>query len=228
MKSQRLCGILVAAVMCATAAFAYVARPTIHLSDEIGRPDLEALFPTAFLDWRVDSNGSVVLPAPDVQAKLNKIYNQVLSRIYINSVGERIMLSVAYGGDQSDGTRAHRPEVCYPAQGFQINSNRTAELRMVDRSVLARTLMSELGARKEPITYWIVVGSEVATTGIEQKLAQMRYGFRGVIPDGMLIRVSSIDGNMFHGHKLQARFLFDLSQSIRTEDRSRVFGHLSP
>ena len=57
--------------MCATAAFAYVARPTIHLSDEIGRPDLEALFPTAFLDWRVDSNGSVVLPAPDVQAKLN-------------------------------------------------------------------------------------------------------------------------------------------------------------
>lgn len=224
MSSMRVWALVVAVLMLASAAAAMLARPTRHLADEIGKPDLEQLFPRQFGDWRIDTNMPVVLPSPDVQAQLDKIYNQVLARTYVNSKGERIMLSVAYGGDQSDGTSAHRPEVCYPAQGFAIVSNQTATLSIDGQTVPVRRLVSRLGAREEPITYWIAVGGKAVTSGIEQKLAQMRYGLKGVIADGMLMRVSSIDHVPAHAFAVQDGFLADLAKVIDPQSRSRIFG----
>lgn len=224
MNSLRWRALLVALLMLAGAGAAVMARPTKALADQIGIPNLEALLPKKFGNWRVDTSLPTILPSPDVQAQLDKIYNQVLSRTYVNDKGQRIMLSVAYGGDQSDGTSAHRPEVCYPAQGFAITSNQVADLQLGGRDLQVRRLMSKLGARNEPITYWVVVGDEVVTTGIGQKLAQMRYGVRGVIADGMLVRISSIDADMERGHELQAQFARDLYSSIDPAAAARFFG----
>ena len=209
----------------AAALTAYVWRPTKHLTDEIGKPNLEQIFPSSFGDWRVDDRMAVVLPAPDVQAKLDSIYNQVLSRTFVNSQGERVMLSVAYGGDQSDATRAHRPEVCYPVQGFQITSNSSANLLLEPgRSLHVRRLMAKQGGREEPITYWVIVGDKVATNSTEQKLAQLRFGVRGYIPDGMLVRVSSIDRDSQRAHAMQHQFIREMMQAMPAEKRHRIFG----
>jgi EpsI family protein len=210
--------------MVATAAFAQWAKPTVHLADRIGKPDLETLFPSTFGEWRVDTSMPVILPSPDVQALLDKLYNQTLARTYVNAKGQRIMLSVAYGGDQSDGTRAHRPEVCYPAQGFQITASQLGEIRTDDRTIRARQLMSKLGGRHEPITYWMVTGGQVTTSGTEQKLAQLRYGVRGIIPDGILVRVSNIDANMAQGLALHARFVADMARVLPPAARDRILG----
>lgn len=215
--------VLVLAVVAASAA--YVWRPTKHLVDVIGQPNLAVAFPKEFGDWREDQSMPVILPAPDVQAKLDAIYNQVLSRTYISKQGERIMLSVAYGGDQSDGTRAHRPEVCYPAQGFQILSSSTADLDVgALKRLHVKQLMAKLGGRDEPITYWVVVGDKVATSSTEQKLAQLRFGVRGVIPDGMLVRVSSIDNEFGRAQLVQQRFISDLHRAVALDSRARIFG----
>jgi EpsI family protein len=227
MNSVRWRALLAALIMLAGAALAYFGKPGIYLADQIGKPELESLFPKQFGRWRLDARMGVVLPAPDVQAALDAIYNQVLSRTYVNAEGQRIMLSVAYGGDQSDGTSAHRPEVCYPAQGFEITANTKAVQSTAGGTLPVRQLMSRLGGRNEPITYWVVVGTEVATSGIEQKLAQMRYGLRGVISDGMLVRVSSIDADMARGHALQSAFIKELAGAMPSTARSRVFGELA-
>ena len=227
MSSVRWRALLAAALMVAGAALAYFGGPTVYLADRIGKPDLETLFPKQFGPWRLDARMPVILPAPDVQAQLDVIYNQVLTRTYINALGQRIMLSVAYGGDQSDGTSAHRPEVCYPAQGFEITANQKATQSAAGGTLVVRKLMSKLGGRNEPITYWVVVGKEVATSGIEQKLAQMRYGLRGVIADGMLVRVSSIDPDMVRGHAVQSGFIADMAAAIPSPARPRVFGDLA-
>ncbi len=225
MDAQRRRAIVATAVMLGGAGAAVWARPTRHLADQLGIPDLETLFPAEFGDWRVDASLPVILPSPDVQALLNKIYNQVLTRTYVNvRTGERIMLSVAYGGDQSDGTSAHRPEVCYPAQGFAVRGNRAGRLELGDRMFPVRQLMSSLGTRHEPITYWVVVGGEVVTTGIGQKLAQLRYGVRGLIADGMLVRVSSIDAAARRGHALHERYLTALYGAVDASARPRIFG----
>ena len=176
MTRARWRALWLAAVMLLGAALAYAGKPSRFLADQIGKPELDTLFPAQFGTWHVDAEMPLILPAPDVQAKLDVIYNQLLSRTYVNADGQRIMLSVAYGGDQSDGTSAHRPEACYPAQGFAITYNAKAAQTAAGGSLVVRRLMAQLGQRNEPITYWVVVGNEVATTGIEQKLAQMRYG----------------------------------------------------
>jgi EpsI family protein len=226
MNTVRWRALLATTLMLAIAALSYFGKPSTYLADQIGKPDLELIFPKQFGTWRLDASIPIVLPAPDVLAELNAIYNQVLTRTYVSAEGQRVMLSVAYGGDQYDGTSAHRPEGCYPAQGFDITSNEKAVQRVAEGSLAVRRLMSKRGARHEPITYWIVVGTNVATTGIEQKLAQMRYGLRGVIADGMLVRVSSIDADMAHGHAVQARFIADMAAGMTDPVRPRVFGEL--
>lgn len=211
-------------VMAGSAAMAEFARPTVKIADSGPRVDLETLFPREFGDWQVDSRTPVVLPSPELQAKLDAIYNQVLSRTYVNAKGDRVMLSVAYGGDQSDGTSAHRPEVCYPAQGFQILGNEVGTIDLDGRQMPVKRLQSRLGPRYEPITYWIVVGDKVVTSGTQQKLAQLRYGMRGQIPDGMLVRISSIGADPKAAYALQAGFVNDMVRSIEQERRARITG----
>ena len=199
-------------------------RPTARLADSRPKVDLETLFPKAFGGWQLDDRMPVQLIAPDTQAMLNKLYNQTLSRTYINRQGDRIMLSVAYGGDQSDGTRAHRPEVCYPAQGFQVSDSREDQLDLGGRMLRVRHLQSRLGGRIEPITYWMVVGERIALSGTEQKLAQLAYSTRGVIPDGMLVRVSSIDADAANAYRVQHGFVRGLALAVVPALQARVVG----
>lgn len=213
-------------LVCAMAAYAAAMawRPTAHLSDMRPKLELEALFPGSFGEWAIDTRGPVQLVSPDQAAVLNRIYNQTLSRAYFNARGERVMLSVAYGGDQSDGTRAHRPEVCYPAQGFQIIWDKTDAVQVSNMSVPARKLVAKQGGRIEPITYWVTVGDRIALSGTQQKMAQLRYGVRGIVPDGMLVRVSTIDSDSNRAFAVQERFLRELSAALSGDARDRVFG----
>lgn len=224
MTSQRIKAFVALVLMVAALAAAHIWRPTAHLADTRAKVELETMFPKAFGDWHVDERMPVQLIAPDTQAFLNKIYNQTLSRTYVNRQGDRIMLSVAYGGDQSDGTRAHRPEVCYPAQGFQIDSNQSSVMAVAGHNMRVRQLVSRLGARIEPITYWVTVGERISLSGTEQKLAQLSYTTRGVVPDGMLVRVSSIDVNAVSAYRLHQAFVAEMAIAVRAEHRSQVFG----
>ncbi len=62
---------------------------------------------------------------------------------------------------------------------------------------------------------------------MDQKLAQMRYGLRGLIADGMLVRVSSIDADREHAYRVQAGFIADLAANMPMAVRSRAFGELA-
>jgi len=216
---------VVFALMMASVGTAYVVTPRIHMADQGPKVDLEALFPKEINGWRIDDTMPVVMPAPDVQALLNRIYNSTLTRTYINADGERVMLSVAYGGDQSDGNEAHRPEVCYPAQGFQLRSNSYGSLALKNGASLpVHRLETQLTGRFEPVTYWIVVGDQIALTGFQQRLAQLKYGVQGLIPDGMLVRVSSINRDTEQAFALQNRFVNDLLTAAPPAARLRIAG----
>ena len=214
-------------VMVAAFAVAHAWRPTARLADMQAKVELEAWFPTSFGGWVIDTRMPVQLISPDTQAVLDKLYNQTLSRTYINAQGQRVMLSVAYGGDQSDATRAHRPEVCYPAQGFQILGSSVEQLPIEGRSLRVKQLLSKQGSRVEPITYWITVGERVALSGTEQKLAQLSYSTRGVVPDGMLVRVSSIDNEPNRAYQAHQSFIAALARAIAPEYKARVVGQAS-
>lgn len=224
MSGQRAKAAIVVLLALLATVGAQLWRPTQHLADQLPKLDLEAVFPQQFGQWRIDTSGPAQIVSPDQQAMLSKLYAQSLSRVYVGPRGERIMLSIAYGGDQSDATRAHRPDVCYPAQGFQIRSSSEGQVRLSAGLVRAKLMVAQQDNRIEPITYWITVGDQIALSGTEQKLAQLRYGTHGVIPDGMLVRVSSLSTNATQAYSLHERFLQDLYQSMASVNRVRVFG----
>ncbi|WP_343622018.1 exosortase-associated protein EpsI, B-type [Roseateles puraquae] len=220
----RLRALLALALLLGASVLAEATKPTKHLADLHPKVDLEQIFPASFNGWQQDPNRPVTIVSPDQAELLKLLYAQTVSRTYIGPQGERIMLSVAYGGDQSEATRAHRPDVCYPVQGFQILANDDASLRVGQGELSVRHMFAKLGQRHEPVTFWFVVGEYVATTSPQQKYAELRYSMRGLIPDGLLMRVSSIDLDPEAGYRLQTRFINDLYAAMRPEDRTLAFG----
>jgi EpsI family protein len=201
-----------------------MAKPSIHLAKQQQKIDLEQVFPTSFGEWKLDTYQSAGIISPDVAAMLQKLYAQTLSRTYIGPDGARIMLSVAYGGDQSDATRTHRPDVCYPAQGFQILSSSDNVVNLSSGALPVRRMVAQLGGRVEPVTFWFTVGEYTAVSGKDQKVMQLKYGLRGIVPDGMLVRVSSIGKDEEEAFKLQAQFIAEMKQAMNAKIQPRVFG----
>jgi EpsI family protein len=224
--NSRRAAIGLLASMVSAAALAEWARPTIKESDLRPGFSLEALFPKKFGDWVVDDSMPVIVPPPDMQAQLDRIYNQTLARTYINRDRERIMLSVAYGGDQSDGLTVHMPEVCYVAQGFKLQWMRTSSMPLNGIRIPIKQLLTSMGQRVEPITYWILVGDEAIVTNMQRRIVSLRYGMHRRIPEGMLVRVSNVDPSPDTGpaFQLHQRFITDMIASIPAEHRSWVMG----
>lgn len=214
--------------MLASAALAEWARPTIRVSDLHPEFKLDQLFPKRFADWRVDENMPVVVPPPDQQAMLDKIYNQTLARTYVDSKGRRVMLSVAYGGDQSDGLTVHIPDVCYVSQGFKVEQGRDDRMEVQPGfHIPVRHVLATFGPRIEPITYWVLMGDEATISNTQRRLVSIRYGLRRLIPEGMLIRVSSINPDMPQALDLHRSFILDLVAQVPPAERERVVGKVN-
>lgn len=211
--------------MFAAAGMALALKPVHKLADSEPKIDLEVLIPKTFGDWKIDESIVPLLPDPVTQAKLNRIYNQTLTRTYINSQGDRIMLSIAYGGDQSDAMAVHKPEICYPAQGFQILKNANDTFVTDGGRIPVKRLVAVQGQRNEPITYWMTVGDTVAATGWKWKVNQLKYGLTGKIPDGLLFRISSIQADDAKAYQTQDAFARDLLQAMTPSDRQRIIGN---
>lgn len=218
-----------AAVFCVLSALAFMGaaywKPTQLLADTRPKVGLDAMFPKSFGPWQTDLKMPTLLVSPDQQTLIRKLYSETLSRTYINTeTGERIMLSVAYGTDQSEGTKAHLPEVCYPAQGFQVLSQQKSTIMTGQNTVPVQQLLTRLGSRTEPVTYWVVVGERIALTSPQQKWEQLNYSTRGYIPDGMLVRVSNIDTDPAKAYRLHQAFISELAAAFSPDLKKRAFG----
>jgi EpsI family protein len=216
--------IVLLALMLLSAALGAALRPRISLADERPPIDLAAMVPKTFGDWREEVNQVAQVVNPQQRDLLSKIYSQTLSRTYVNTQGYRVMLSIAYGKNQSDALQMHKPEICYPAQGFTLMDKQSTALNILGKPITATRLSTSLGKRHEPITYWTVVGDHIVTNGIDKKLTELRYAVSNRIPDGMLVRVSSIDPDTQNALKIQARFSADLVQSLPDTLASRFAG----
>ncbi len=212
-------------LMLGASATAVALTPHMRMADGLPELILEEAIPLRFGDWQIDNTMVPVTVSADVQAELNAIYSQTLARAYRNQDGKVMMLSIAYGADQSgDGNQVHRPEFCYTAQGFQLLSNIIGDLTTEYGSLPVRRLLAVQGQRNEPITYWVTVGEKATLPGLQRKINQLTYGLTGTIPDGMLVRVSSIDAETDAAHTLQENFIRDMLIALSTEHRARVAG----
>ena len=206
-----------------TAALAIVPREGVEEMTE-ARP-IDSLFPVAFGAWRVDPSVIPVEAPAEVRKTIAETYDQTLSRTYVNAQGYRIMLSVAYGGRRNQGMDLHRPEICYPAQGFALRrETRDTNIEFERQPLRLKQLVAGSGSRNEPISYWLVVGRSVASFGYGHRIALLKYGLTGRVPDGLLVRVSSIDDDEQRAFDQQEGFLHDMLAALAPDFRRRVLG----
>ncbi|AXS80107.1 exosortase-associated protein EpsI, B-type [Dechloromonas sp. HYN0024] len=216
--------LLLFVLMAATSGMAVALRPTHRIADDTAPVNLDAMIPKAFGEWREEPQNTAQIVDAQQKQVIDRIYAQTLSRNYINANGYRMMLSIAYGKDQDDSHQVHKPEICYPAQGFILKSKRYDHVDTGFGSISVTRVETSLGSRNEPITYWITVGDRVVGPRLDKKLVEMSYGLRGQIPDGMLVRISSIDPESPHAFQIQNQFLTEMLTSSSPQTRQRIIG----
>lgn len=215
---------MMASLMIAAAGMSYALKPrTLAMTPEM-QPRLDSLVPARFGQWVLDTSVTPVLPDEGVQAKLRKLYDQTLARSYVNPQGQRIMLVIAYGVRQTDSLRAHQPEICYTAQGFDVGRLASIEVEGAFGSVRAHRLIAIRGTRVEPVVYWLSVGGKVTDFGLSQKLEQVRAGLRGRIPEGFLVRASLIGPAEQRSYARLDQFLSGLLTALPSAERRRMAG----
>lgn len=220
--------VIAALFMLASALLAWAITPHVLLSTTRGQQSLSSLVPEQFGEWHLDTTVAAGVVNPQQAELLDKLYTQLVTRTYVNAAGQRIMLSIAYGENQrrDSGMQMHFPEVCYPAQGFQIQGNRVSSVRAGPNTIPVRRLETSIGtARYEPVTYWTVIGNVAAATGNERKLAELRYNlFEQKIPDGLLVRVSSISRDTDAAFALQDSFIASMIGALAPAARNWLAG----
>ena len=215
-----------AVLMCGASVAGYAARPSTKVA--AASISLDTIVPKRFGDWTELPDQGAQVVNPQTQELLDKLYSQLLTRTYVNKDGYRIMLSMAYGDDQRGGLQAHRPEVCYPAQGFKLGMVQDGALPTRYGNIDVRRLTTTMGARNEPVTYWLTVGDQIVKTTLEKRIAQIRLGLTGQIPDGLLFRVSSIDTDDSRGFAMQQQFAADMLNAVPVAARKQLSGLTAP
>src|SRR5262245_61524877 len=188
-------------------------------------PALETVIPRQFGNWTMVPEISPVKPVdpdgyvqPDPDSK--KIYSQEVSRGYTDGRGNVVMLLVAYGPVQNYRLKSHRPEICYTANGFRVSGKTETSIpyRQDVAPIRAIRLLTQRESRFEPVSYWMRVGNEISNSVVDNQLSRLKYGLRGIIPDGALIRVSTIGLPSEASFKLQDQFVRDLLAAIPQQD----------
>lgn len=217
-----------AVLMCAASVGGIAARPSAKAADKGSAVSLETMVPRGFGEWAELREQNVQVVNPQTKELLDKLYSQLLTRTYVNKQGYRIMLSMAYGDDQRGGLQAHRPEVCYPAQGFKLSKVEDGALATSFGSIEVRRLSTSLGARNEPVTYWLTVGDQIIKSNFDKRIAEIRLGLTGQIPDGLLFRISSIDDDTTRAFAMQQKFAADMMAAVPPVARRQLSGLGAP
>ena len=224
MKRTFVASMILGVAMAGTSALTGALTPTRKAVAAQASFDLATMIPRRFGHWTVDDTVAPVVPDATQKALIATLYDQTLARTYVDGDGRRVMLSIAYGGDQSKQLQLHLPEVCYVAQGFELVRDRTSVLPTPYGSVPVQRLVARQGARNEPITYWVTIGDKAVMSGLGQKYQRFLYGLTGRIPDGMLVRVSTVGADEQGAWRAQDRFLTQLLGAMAPRDRTRLLG----
>ena len=221
MQANRIQVVLASIAILGAAVLAKVLEPRELMARASASLSLEQVIPRQFGTWKVVPEISPIVPTdpedfvePDPNSA--RLYSQEVGRGYSDGHGNIVMLLVAYGPVQNFRLKAHRPEMCYTAQGFRVSEKTGAELSYRDgaRPIKMARLTAEREARFEPISYWMRVGNDISNGVIDRQVIRLKYGLRGIIPDGALIRVSTIGLPKEASYRLQDQFIRDLLAAI--------------
>ena len=214
---------ILAALLFSLPILVHFLRPTQKLADIKGELILEQAIPNQFADWHTDTSQ---ISAVDSESGGGKVYDQVLSRTYVNSHNERIMLTIAYGSTQNHELKVHQQEVCYKAGGFEINQLTHKTLSLLNANIFLTQMYAVKGNRNEPVSYWFTIGSNIISDRFERNITVLKYLFSGYIADGYLIRISNLSNKPNQAFQQHEAFINDFLSNLPPDIAKRFLGQV--
>jgi len=212
--NRRKC--LLGLAFAATAGIAAWRQPRTRL-DYLGQLKLEDLVPKKIGAWNFVAASGLVVPPQD--QLLAAIYSQLLTRVYWDGQNSPIMLLLAESGSQTGFLQIHRPEFCYTASGYQISESTSHPIRLDNKTIPASTIDATTGGPVERVVYWTRIGDRMPTSWKEQRLAVAEQNLEGIVPDAILVRVSTVSSDGPAARAAIDRFVRSMLQAISPQMR---------
>ena len=181
--------VLLGLLFCSAAGLAAVRQPNRHL-DYLGKEKLDALVPKMIGPWKFVAASGLVVPPNDQLSRA--IYSNLLTRVYSDGQNPPVMLLVAQSGSQTGVLQIHRPETCYTAGGYHISAVTPQPIQVGLTIVPTNSMDASADGRIEHVIYWTRVGDRMPASWKQQRLAVAEQNIRGIIPDAILVRVSTV------------------------------------
>ena len=194
---------LLGAVLGGASAIAFVRQPAIA-NPVVAEKNFESWVPEQFGNWKSVSQSGVVLPPPD--ALRDRLYDNLVTRVYTAPDRPPVMLLLAYNNAQDGVLQVHRPEFCYPVGGFVLSDTLDIMLEASGKDVPANFFTATAPNRVEQVAYFTRLGASYPRKWSEQRAAVIRANLAGDIPDGMMMRVSALGIDRQEAQPLLAGF----------------------
>ncbi|MBC2668137.1 exosortase-associated protein EpsI, V-type [Novosphingobium piscinae] len=203
---------LVGATLAGTSGLGYLAQPQVA-NRPVPDKTFQSWIPNQFADWQVQGRSGVVLPPPD--ALVDRLYDNLVTRVYANEQGVQVMMLIAYNFRQDGVLQLHRPEFCYPAGGFTLTATRPVDLSLGGLTEVPASAFTATNAvQTEQVLYFTRLGDSFPRRWIEQRLSVLKANLQGDIPDGVMMRVSVLDPDAGHAQALLQGFLGGFFKTI--------------
>lgn len=181
--------VLLGLLFCSAAGLAAARQPNKHL-DYLGKDKLDALVPKTIGPWKFVAASGLVVPPDDQLSRA--LYSNLLTRVYADGQNPPVMLLVAQSGSQTGVLQIHRPETCYTAGGYHISAVTSQPIQVGSFIVPANSMNASVDGVTEHVIYWTRVGDRMPASWRQQRLAVAEQNIRGIIPDAILIRISTV------------------------------------
>jgi EpsI family protein len=184
-------------------------------------PDLNTFVPKQVGDWHaVESPLIQVGLTTGKEADASQPYDQTVMRTYQDGKGHMIQIALAWGQRQRQEIKIHRPELCYPAQGYAVTGLRDATFPLLSTSgqpiTGKRMSTKDRNDQTQLVSYWIRIGHVYSASAWGTRWHILKEGLQGRMTDGVLVRASqyvSTDQDPEPTYQRQEQFLAALVQA---------------
>ena len=209
--------VLLGLLFCSAAGLAAWRQPNKRL-DYLGKQKLDDLVPKAIGPWKFVAASGLVVPPDDQLSRA--LYSNLLTRVYSDGQNPPVMLLVAQSGSQTGVLQIHRPETCYTAGGYHISAVTPQPIQVGSTIVPTNSMDASADGRVEHVIYWTRVGDRMPASWKQQRLAVAEQNIRGIIPDAILVRVSTVTDDANNARATLQAFVRALIASVPLNRRS--------
>ncbi|MFD0930249.1 exosortase C-terminal domain/associated protein EpsI [Methylophilus glucosoxydans] len=198
-----------------------------HVKDPI---KIQTILPASFGHWQeIKTTRLQVAAFTDERGNTNGYgpYDQVVNKEYVNQDGQVVLLTLAWVGAQKQEVKVHRPDLCYPAQGFTVSELKDTDFgirSLKNKSVTGKQMVASNNTYAEAVSYWIRIGDLYSSNPWKMRYHIFTEGLKGKVLDGILVRISTPlapGKNAADLFKLNEAFASELISSISNTDYKR-------